>query len=266
MDLELAGKTAIVTGASQGIGREVARRLHAEGVSLILVSLHSESLERAARAISAESAGETRAPVHPIVADLTLRAEVERIALQAIERFGHVDILVNNAARAKTGNFFRMTENELQEVWQVKAFGYVRMVRAIAPHMMERNSGCIINIVGGTARTPTEDFIVGSMVNAALVNFTRGISRELARHNVRINSVSPGWTLTERVQRSAELQAAAQQVSVDEILRREARGIPLRRLVTMDELATIVLLLASEKLPALTGEDILVDGGATPSI
>lgn len=266
MDLGLAGKTAIVTGASQGIGREIARKLHVEGVSLVLVSLNADRLERAARAISTESGAQDRAPVHPIVADLTLRAEVERIARQAIQRLGHVDILVNNAARAKTGNFFKMTEAELEEVWQVKAFGYVRMLRAIAPHMMERNSGCIINIAGSTARTPTEDFIVGSMVNAALVNFTRGISRELARHNVRINSISPGWTLTERLQRSAELQAAAQNIPVDEVLRREARGIPLTRLVTMDEVATLTLLVASDKMPALTGDDILVDGGVTPSI
>jgi 3-oxoacyl-[acyl-carrier protein] reductase/bacilysin biosynthesis oxidoreductase BacG len=159
-----------------------------------------------------------------------------------------------------------MSESELQEVWQVKAFGYVRMVRAIAPHMMERDSGCIINIVGSTGRTPTEDFIVGSMVNAALINFTRGISRELARHNVRISSISPGWTLTERLKRSLELQAGAQGISVEELLRREARAIPLRRLVTVDEVATLTLLVASGRLPAMTGEDIIIDGGATPSI
>jgi 3-oxoacyl-[acyl-carrier protein] reductase/bacilysin biosynthesis oxidoreductase BacG len=265
MDLELAGKTAIVTGASQGIGQVIARRLHAEGVALVLVARHSESLERAARAVTSEAGSRGRAPVHPIVADLTLRAEVERIAHQAIERMGHVDILVNNAARARTGSFFQMTESELQEVWEVKAFGYVRMVRAIAPHMMSRDSGCIINIVGSTGRTPTEDFIVGSMVNAALVNFTRGISRELARHSVRINSISPGWTLTERLERVWEQQAAAHQVSVEEIQRREARAIPLKRLVTMDEVATLALLLASDKLPALTGEDIIIDGGVTLS-
>ncbi len=266
MDLGLQGKTAIVTGASQGIGREIARALHAEGVALVLVSQHDEAVRRAARAIVSERKTDLPAPVHPIAADLSLRAEVERVAAQAIERLGHVDILINNAARARTGSFFDATEADLQEVWQVKALGYVRMVRAIAPHMRERHSGCIVNIVGSTARTPTEDFIVGSMVNAALVNFTRGISRELARDHVRINSISPGWTLTERQERSFELQASAQHVPLEEIERREARAIPLQRLVSMEEIATLVLLVASGKLPALTGEDIIVDGGATPSI
>ena len=269
MELNLEGRTAIVTGASQGIGKDIARLLYDEGVSVVMVSQHADTLEQAARAITGRmrQPSERKPPVvHPIAADLTLRAEVERIAQQAIQRLGHIDILVNNAARARTGSFFQMEEHDLQEVWKVKALGYVRMVRAISPHMMERGSGSIINIIGSTARTPTEDFIVGSMVNAALVSFTRGISRELARKGVRINSVSPGWTLTDRQERSFEMQAAAQSATVAQIISQQARGIPLKRLVTTGEVASLTVLLASDLFPALTGEDIMVDGGATPSI
>lgn len=264
MELGLQGQTAIVTGASQGIGLTIARALHAEGVTLALVARSEQKLREAARAIAGSDA--PRVPIHTLTADLTLRAEIERVASQAVERMGHVDILVNNAARAHTGNFFTMSDEELQEAWQVKGFGYVGMVRAVAPHMMERRNGCIINIVGSAARTPTEDFIIGSMVNAALVNFTRGISRELGRHNVRINSISPGWTLTERQQRQFEMEAAAKSVSLEEYIHRQARIVPLNRLVTMDEIARLALLLASNTLPALTGEDIVLDGGATPSV
>ncbi len=263
MELGLQGKAAIVTGASQGIGREIARALHDEGVAVVMVARSAANLEKAARVIAGQGAG---APVHTAVADLSLLAEVERVCRDAMATLGHVDILVNNAARARTGNFFAMSEADLQDVWQVKAFGYARMVRAIAPHMMQRQSGCIINIAGSTARTPTEDFIVGSMVNAALVNFTRGIARELARHNVRINSISPGWTLTERQARSFELQAAAQRIAPEEVAQRVSRAIPLNRLVTMAEIANLVLLVASDRVPALTGEDILLDGGATTAI
>jgi NAD(P)-dependent dehydrogenase (short-subunit alcohol dehydrogenase family) len=265
MDFGLSGKTAVVTGASQGIGRAIARALYAEGVSLVLVSQTPQSLQQAKRYVEG-AASATMATVHALPADLSLRAEVERVASESIRLLGHVDILVNNAARATTGSFFALTEGELQEVWQVKAFGYVRMVRALAPHMFERNAGSIINVVGNTARTPTEDFIIGSMVNAALVNFTRGISRELARHNVRINSISPGWTRTERQERKFAMQASAQGVSPDEVERNEARMIPMRRLVTTDEIARLTLLLASDLMPTTTGEDFILDGGATPSI
>lgn len=266
MDLKLQGKTAVVTGASQGIGREIARALHREGVALLVTSRKASSLRVAVEYIGGGAASGRAAPIHAVEADLALLAEVERVAQEAIERLGHIDFLINNAARAHTGGFFEMTDAELEEAIQVKGLGYVRLVRALAPHMMERRTGAIVNIAGTTSRTPTADFVAGSMVNAALVNFTRGISRELARHNVRINVISPGWTLTERQLRSFELQAAARGATVEEVMAREARAIPLNRLVTMQEVATLTLLLLSGQLPSLTGEEILLDGGATPSI
>src|SRR5258708_11777672 len=165
-----------------------------------------------------------------------------------------------------TGPFFEMSDEDLVDTWQVKALGYMRLVRALAPHMMGRRDGRIINIVGGAARTPTLDFIAGSMVNAALVNFTRGISRELARYNVRINSISPGWTMTERQERSFALQAAARQISADDLERQQSRSIPLNRLVSAHEIATLTMLLVSDNLPSMTGEDIVIDGGTTPSV
>jgi NAD(P)-dependent dehydrogenase (short-subunit alcohol dehydrogenase family) len=266
MELGLTGKTAIVTGASQGIGLEIARALHAEGVAVVMVAQSDGKLRDAARDVASTAVAGESAPAIPVVADLTLRAEIERVIAESLQRFGSVDILVNNAARAHSGNFFKMPVDDLEKVWQVKGLGYVRFVRMIAPHMMERRSGSIINIIGSTARVPTTDFIVGSMVNAALVNFTRGIARELAQANVRINAISPGWTMTERQQKSIALQAAARKLSFEQVEHEEARGIPLRRLVRMGEIAAITLLLASDLFTSLTGEDIAIDGGAIPSV
>lgn len=267
MDLGLRGKTAIVTGASQGIGRAIASALHREGVSLVIVARRHETLHAVAQEISRERAESAQgAVVYPVVADLGVRAEVERVATQAIARLGHVDILVNNAGQSHPDSFFEMPEEAFEAIWRVKAFGYARMVAAIAPHMRARRSGSIINIIGTAARTPTEDFIVGSMVNAALLNFTRGVARILARDNVRINAISPGWTKTEGQLRHFEMQAATRGASVEDVEQTEARAIPLRRLVTTDEIADMVLLLASDRLPAMTGEEVIIDGGVTPSI
>jgi NAD(P)-dependent dehydrogenase (short-subunit alcohol dehydrogenase family) len=272
MDLGLRGKTAIVTGASQGIGLAIAQRFAHEGMSVAMVARTPERLMQAASVVRGalheayEAAAQTTLPVIlPIVADLGLRAEVGRVADLARAGLGPIDILVNNAAAAHTGPFFEMSDDELVESWQVKALGYMRLVRALAPHMMERREGRIVNIVGGAARTPTLDFIAGSMVNAALVNFTRGISRELARYNIRINAISPGWTKTERQERSFAMQAGARRISADELERQQSRSIPLNRLVAPAEVATLTLLLVSDLLPSMTGEDIIIDGGATPS-
>jgi NAD(P)-dependent dehydrogenase (short-subunit alcohol dehydrogenase family) len=269
MELALSGKTALVTGASQGIGLAIARALVGEGVSVMITARTADRLQQAATALREQISRSTpseRPQVLATVADLGLRTEVERVAHEAERQLGQVDILINNAAVSHNGPFFEMSDEALVETWQVKALGYMRLVRALAPGMMERRAGYIVNIVGGAARTPTLDFIAGSMVNAALVNFTRGISRELAPYGVRINSISPGWTMTERQERSFALQAAARNMSVQEVERQRTRSIPLNRLVTGEEIATLTLLLVSDRVPSITGEDIVIDGGATPSM
>ena len=205
------------------------------------------------------------APIYLVEADLGLQAEVENAAQEATSRLGHVDFLVNNAGQARPTDFFDTTDAEMEEAVQVKLLGYARLVRALARPMVERRSGAIVNIIGSTSRTPTPDFIVGSMINAALVNFTRGIARELARYSVRVNAISPGWTLTERQQRSFELQAAARHTSLQDVIQREARAIPSHRLVEMREIATLTLLLLSGLAPSVIGEEFIIDGGATPS-
>jgi len=273
MDFGLEGKTAVVTGASQGIGREVARALHREGVALAIVGRHAATLEQAMAQISADSdtaatrnPAQRAAPIYLVEADLGLQAEIERTAREAQRRLGHVDFLVNNAAQVPSVDFFEMSDRAIEEAVTVKLLGYVRMVHELAPHMRQRGGGAIVNIVGSTARTPTPEFIIGSMINAALINFTRGIARELARHRVRVNSISPGWTMTERQREVFERQAAARGLSTAAFIQGEARKIPAQHLVEMHEIATLTLLLLSDLVPSVVGEELILDGGVTPSI
>lgn len=266
MDLGLRGKTALVTGASQGIGLAIARGLVAEGVSVFLVARTRDRLARAAAELRAIQQAGADTAVFVLDADLGVAHEVTRIAQAARQALGQVDILINNAASNRIGPFFALADDDLVQAWQVKALGYMRLVRAVAPDMMARRDGRIINVIGDAARTPTLDFIPGSMVNAALVNFTRGISRELARYNVRINAISPGWTMTTEQADSMRREATALHMDPDDLMRQRARSIPLNRLVTAEEIATLTLLLVSDRMPSMTGEDIVIDGGATPSI
>jgi NAD(P)-dependent dehydrogenase (short-subunit alcohol dehydrogenase family) len=263
VDLGLQGKTALVTGASQGIGREVAHMLCREGARVVLVAQNAERLEAAARYARGDGAQRT---AYTLSADLNLLGEIERVVAFSLARLGGVDFFIHSAARNTQGSLFALNDEQLDEVWQTKTRSCLRLVRALRQPMKERGGGHIILMTGATARTPAPDFLVGSMANAALVSFTRGVSRELARDNIRINAISPGWTLTEGQLRRFERDAKQLGVTVDDIIAREARAIPLRRLVTTQEIATLTLMLLSGALPSMTGEEIILDGGATPSI
>jgi NAD(P)-dependent dehydrogenase (short-subunit alcohol dehydrogenase family) len=263
VELSLQGKTALITGASQGIGREVARTLCQEGARVVLVGQNTNRLEAAERYVRGASAQRT---VHALSADLSLLGEIERVVAFSLERLGGVDFFIHSAARNTPGSLFALNDEQLDQAWQTKTRSCLRLVRVLRQPMKARGGGHIIVMTGATARTPAADFPVGSMANAALVNFTRGVSRELAHDNIRINAISPGWTLTEGLLRRFEREASQLGMSVDDLIAREARAIPLRRLVTMQEIAALTLTLLSGALPSLTGEEIILDGGATPGV
>jgi 3-oxoacyl-[acyl-carrier protein] reductase/bacilysin biosynthesis oxidoreductase BacG len=139
------------------------------------------------------------------------------------------------------------------------------MCRAVGPAMVARRDGCIINIVGGAARTPSPGFLSGSTGNAAIINFTRGLSKELAPHNVRINAISPGVTATERADRLLMNETGDGKTLEQRRAERDAR-IPLNRVTHPDEIAAMAALIASDRVPTMTGSEVVIDGGAQPGI
>ena len=262
MQLGLAGKVAIITGGSAGIGAACARGLHAEGVHLVLVARDEGRLAATAEGIAATGS----ARVVPVSGDLRRPETVERTVQTTLDHFGRIDILINNAGSAGGGAFLDLPDQAYLDAWSLKLLGYIRMVRAVAPHMQARRDGRIVNVVGGAARTPGPTFLPGGTANAALINFTRGIAKELARHNVRIVAISPGSTATERMRRLAEQQAAAQGRGVEEVLADTVRAIPLGHPVDPEEVAALAAFVVSDRVPSLTGCEILLDGGATPGV
>lgn len=263
MELGLAGKTALVTGGSAGIGLACARTLVREGVDVALVARTRARLDEAARALEGERAG---AKIVTIAADLSQGDQVERAAVEARRGLGQIDILVNSAGAARGGNFFELKDEAFLDAWNLKLLGYIRMTRIIASEMVARRDGRIVNIVGGAARTPSAEFLTGSTANAALINFTRGVSKELSKHNVRIVAISPGVTATERSDRLAEDDARLRGVSIDEARAARAKSIPLGRMVDPDEIAALAALLVSDRMSSITGCEIVVDGGSAPGV
>lgn len=261
MDLGLTGKVALITGGSAGIGLACARVLHAEGAHVALVARDEGRLRAVAGALSSGDAG-----VLTIPGDMAMPETAPRAVRAVLDRFGRVDILINNAGSARAGAFLDLEDAAYLNAWQLKLLGYIRMVRAVAPTMIAQRDGRIVNIIGGAGRTPSPTFLAGSTANAALINFTRGVSKQLAQHGIRVVAISPGSTATERAQRLAEQQAAASGRSVEEVRAATLRAIPLGRQVAPEEVAAMAAFAASERVPSLTGCEIILDGGQTPGI
>lgn len=263
MELGLTGKNAIITGGSAGIGFACAKALVSEGANVMIIGRNTEKLENAVD-ILRKTDGKSK--VLAMCEDLTSPTAAERIGSEAISQFGKIDILINNAGAAKAGSFWELSDQDFLDAWTLKLLGYIRMVKAVAPYMMKEKRGRILNIVGTGGKTPSPTFLPGGTANAALLNFTKGISKELAGHGVRINVISPAITATERAEILAVQQAEAKGISVDEQKALTNASMPLGQVVQPEEIAYMALILVSDLLPSITGTEIAIDGGLQAGI
>jgi 3-oxoacyl-[acyl-carrier protein] reductase/bacilysin biosynthesis oxidoreductase BacG len=264
LELNLLGKTAIVTGGSAGIGLATAKALYSEGVNVAIAARRPERLAQAVLEI--KSLPTSGAKVISISADLTKAEDIEKVVSTALAQFGNIDILINNAGSARSGSFLELSDEVFLDAWNLKLLGYIRLVRAVVPHLKSQRDGRIINIIGGAGRTPQPNFLPGGTTNAALLNFTRGISKELAQDNIRINAISPGLTDTERAKTLLEQNAQNLGISVEAYKAQAIKNIPLGKIAQPEDIAALALFLVSDLASSITGGEFLVDGGQTPGV
>ena len=261
MELGLNGRVALVTGGSKGIGRACAAGLAAEGCRLVLCARGAEALERAAGELGAKGA-----EVLAVAADLAATDAAGRVVDAAVARFGRLDILVNNAGAIRGGSFLGTPAADWAEDWALKLLGYVRMAQAALPHMRARRWGRIVNIIGAAARNPTPDYMAGGIANAGLINWTRALADLAASDQILVTAVSPGATATERWDRLVVQRAEAQGKAPAELRRELERAQPLGRIGRPEDVADLVVFLASERAGFITGAAITVDGGASRGV
>jgi len=262
MNLELQDKTALVTGGSRGIGLAVALALSAEGARVMVCGREAGSLRAAAERVAAAT-GKT---LETEAADLSRLDEVERVAATAVARLGRIDILVNNAGAIRGGDFLAQPDEEWVTGWSLKLFGYVRMARAVLPHMQRQGGGRIVNVVGAAGRNPSSTYMAGGVANAGLINFTKALSDLGARSNVLVTAVSPGPVRTERWDSLVQQQAKASGKSVEDYMKEIAQGYPLGRIAEPEEVADLVCFLASARASFLTGICVTIEGGITRGV
>ena len=258
MDLELKGKTAIVTGGSRGIGKAIAREFGREGVDVALVSRGREALEETAD----ELGRETGAKYVVVTADTSDDGSVRDMVQEAARELGHLDILVNGAAKVGGGPAPRLGEITEEAFWDdmnTKVLGYLRCAREVAPYMASRGWGRIINLSGMAARQ--SGTIIGSMRNVSVAALTKNLADELGPLGINVSVVHPGLTRTERTAGMVEAQMQSQGISAAEAEKNMASNISIGRMVDAEEIAYVVTFLASPKSVAITGDAIATSGG-----
>jgi NAD(P)-dependent dehydrogenase (short-subunit alcohol dehydrogenase family) len=255
VDLGLAGKKALVTGASKGLGRAIAEELAREGADLAICARREEELMAVADQLRVSGRA-----VHAQVADVTVPKDIEAFVAQTVEHLGGIDILVNNAGAARPGTFETLTDEDWRIDLDVKLFSMIRLTRAVLPHMRARGGGRIININAVLGRSPDPGLFATSVNRAACISLTKTLAIELGPDAILVNSVNIGSVLTPNWENIR--QRRAPDVPAEEFFARAAESIPLRRFGRPEEVAGIVAFLAGERASYITGASIDVAGGA----
>jgi 3-oxoacyl-[acyl-carrier protein] reductase len=261
MDLQLKGKIALVTGASKGIGLACAKALAREGCTLALVARSAEALQAAAREVAA-----TPGEAHCFPADLSSLSGVRSMVAGVREALGRIDVLVNNAGGIRAGAFLEIPDEQWLEDWNLTLLGYIRAAREVFPLMASQGGGCIINVVGTGGRQVSASYLVGGAANAALINFTKGLSELGARHRIFVKAASPAAVQTERWERRIQLEAEAEGLDPAALRAGRIAEFPLGRIVTPDEVGDLVAFLASPRSDMLHGGTVTIDGGWTRGV
>ena len=260
MDLNLSGKVALVTGASRGIGLAIAQRLAEEGMALAVAARDEAKLRRLAAEVEGRGG---QALVH--AADLSGATAPAAFAAAAVERFGRIDLVVNNAGATRRGDFLALSEQDWSDGFALKFFAAVRLCRASWPHLVASRGG-VVNIAGVGGRTGSAEFAVGGSVNAAVLNLTKCLADRGVRDGVRVNAVNPGTIKTDRLTARVRQLAAEKGVTEEEAARQMTARLGVARFGEPAEIADAVAFLASGRAAYVQGAVLDIDGGLTRTL
>ena len=258
MDLQLADKVALVTAASRGLGKAAARQLAREGAKVVICA-RSEALETAA----AEIHTETGAEVLPIHADVTRQEDIDRLVQSTLDRFGQIDILIVNAGGPPPGNFLSFTPADWEAAVNLTLMSAVRLCYAVVPHMLERGSGSIVATQSYSVKQPIDNLILSNSLRMAVIGLMKTMANELGPKGIRVNSINPAWTWTERVEELMADRAARSGQSIEAEAAKVATDVPLGRMGTVEEYGKAIAWLASPAASFIHGHALMFDGGAT---
>ena len=256
----LQGKTVIVTGSSRGIGRAIALRLAQDGATLVLVARTEADLAKVAAEI-----GAIGGKALTVATDLREAASPAGIVKAALDAYGAIDIVVNNAGATKRGDFFQLTDADFQDGFALKFFGAVRLSRQAWPHLKARK-GSVLNIIGIGGRAPGAEFAIGGSVNGACLSFTKALADIGIRDGVQVNAINPGRIQTDRFRQMVAAEIAKHGGNADAAMQEIIEKANIVRLGEPEDVANLAAFILSPQSRFLQGALIDLDGGQTKTI
>ncbi|GJQ61541.1 MAG: short-chain dehydrogenase [Melioribacteraceae bacterium] len=260
MNFNLKNKNVIVSASSKGIGFSAVKLFLEEGANVTMLSSNRKNLDIAVNKLS-----NYQDRVHTIICDINNYDDIKKAVKSAEDKFGSTDVLVNNCGGPKPGYFDQLNEDDWLNGYYQVLMSAVRFTREVLPGMKKKNNGRIINVTSLSVKQPVDNLLLSNTFRSALTAFTKSLSNDISKYNITLNNVAPGYTHTERLDELAEIRAESSGKSKDEIFSEMASGIPLKRIGAPEEIASMIVFLASEQGGYVNGTTIQVDGGVIKS-
>jgi 3-oxoacyl-[acyl-carrier protein] reductase len=261
MELNLNGKTALISASSQGLGFAIAKQLLKEGANVMLAGRDEEKLQQ--RTLELENVGTGRVSYQKT--DLMNQEDIKQLVSSTAETFGGIDILVNNSGGPPAGSFESLSDEDWENSFHLNLLSYVRLIREALP-FLKQQGGKILNIASSSIKEPIPGLILSNTFRTGIVGLSKTLATELAPYHILINTIAPGRIATDRVKHLDQVNADKVGVDVTAIESQVKQGIPLKRYGTPEEFANVAVFLVSDANTYMTGSTFLVDGGMVKSI
>ncbi|HEX6594251.1 MAG TPA: SDR family oxidoreductase [Bacillota bacterium] len=263
MDLQLHGKSVIVTAASKGLGKAIAKEFAKEGAHVLMSSRNEAALQTAVREVK-DSTGNQQ--VKDTLCDMTNATDIHRMVQTAVEWKGTVDVLINNAGGPPAGNFADMDDDDWYHAFELNLLSFIRTTREVLPCMQKQKSGRIVHLASSSIKRTLNNLVLSNTMRPGVLGLAKHLSQEYGKDNILINTVGPGTIATDRITELHAIQARKQGLTNEAFKKNAEENIPMKRFGRPEEFAKAVVFLGSGANSYITGQSLIIDGGLVKAL